>query len=98
MIKPLILAAALLVPAAAIAAPAEQSFVHEGETYVYTVSTDKAGRTVLDGTSTPGATPFHYVVDGRQVDGWSGSQPVSFRIDRPLPRVAYPAATTVAAK
>lgn len=98
MIKPLILIAALSVPAAAFAAPAQQSFERDGETFVYSVSYDAAGRTVLDGTSAPANTSFHYVIDGRQVTGWTGNQRVSFQAAKPIPRVAAPAAVVTASK
>ena len=84
-------AAAALIPAAsiarepanAIAAPTpaatQQSFVHDGSTYVYTTKFVE-GRRVIDGRSYPSGTGFHLVVRGEDVTGTSGGVPVKFRV------------------
>ena len=68
----------------AIAAPTEQRFVRDGETYVYTTEIDEAGATVIDGRRTQDGMGFHLVVKGQNVSGVTGGQPVSFRIAKPL--------------
>lgn len=68
------------VPAALLAQPTEQRFTRNGQTYVYTVSTDAQGRRVLDGRRLPSGSAFHLVVANGHVDGISGGQPVAFRV------------------
>ena len=97
MIKPLITAAAVLVSTAALAAPAERTVTRDGQTYAYTVSNDKRGRTVLTGRNMFSGVAFRYVVDGSQVVGYTGNERVRFRIANPIPR-AVPAADLIAAR
>ena len=68
----------------AAAAPGEQRFVRDGETYVYTSATDGSGATVLDGRRTNDGMGFHLVIKGTDVRGVTGGQPVSFRIAKPI--------------
>jgi len=56
----------------------QQSFQHEGNTYVYTTKIVD-GRRVIDGRRFPSGTGFHLVVRGDRVSGTSGGVPVSFR-------------------
>ena len=71
-------AAAALTSSIGMAAEAQQSFVHEGSTYVYT-SSQQAGRQVIDGRRFPSGQPFHLIVRGDRVSGTSGGVPVSFK-------------------
>lgn len=57
----------------------QQSFVHDGSTYIYT-SKIVAGRRVIDGRRFPSGTGFHLVVRGDQVSGTSGGIPVAFHV------------------
>jgi hypothetical protein len=70
-------------PASAVAATApdatQQSFVHDGSTYVYTMKFVE-GRRVIDGRSYPSGTGFHLVVRGDNVTGTAGGVPVMFRV------------------
>ncbi|HJO63912.1 MAG TPA: hypothetical protein QF469_01105 [Sphingomonas sanguinis] len=65
----------------AIAAEGEQSFVHEGSTYVYTRINDN-GRAVIQGHRYPGGEPFRFVVKGHRVTGTTGNTEVSFTTDQ----------------
>ncbi|MET4896438.1 hypothetical protein RN629_04580 [Sphingomonadaceae bacterium jetA1] len=75
----LILAAALAaVPTiGAVAAENEQRFVYNGQTYVYTRSTE-SGHPVIQGHRYPGGEAFRFEVRGHHVTGYSGNIPVSF--------------------
>lgn len=78
----LILAAALAaLPAiGAVAAEGEQTFVHEGSTYVYT-RTNANGQAVIQGHRYPGGEPFRFVVKGHRVTGTAGNTKVAFTTD-----------------
>ena len=71
-------AAAALTSTIGMAAPAEQRFVHEGSTYVYT-STQDNGHQVIDGRRYPSGQKFHLIVRGDRVSGVSGGVPVAFK-------------------
>ena len=71
-------AAAALTSSIGMAADGQQSFVHDGSTYVYTSSV-QAGRQVIDGRRLPSGQAFHLVVKGDRVSGTSGGVPVSFK-------------------
>ncbi|KQU62159.1 hypothetical protein ASG67_03275 [Sphingomonas sp. Leaf339] len=60
------------------AAEGEQSFQHEGYTYVYKTSDDN-GRKVISGHRLPGNAPFRLVVKDGRVTGTSGNTNVAFR-------------------
>lgn len=64
----------------AIAAEGEQTFVHEGSTYVYTRSNEN-GHAVIQGCRYPGGEPFRFVVKGHRVTGTTGNRPVAFTTD-----------------
>ncbi|RDE06673.1 hypothetical protein [Sphingomonas aracearum] len=84
----------LLAPVAVYARTAEkQSFKHEGQTYVYTV-TDKQGATVYQGRRFPSGSAFRLVRRGDYVTGRSGGTPVAFRVES----ARGTAAITVAAR
>ena len=71
---------ALAAPAAIAGTPAQQqSFVHDGQTYVYT-STEKNGHTVLDGRAYPSGSAFRLIVRGDRVSGSAGGTPVAFDV------------------
>lgn len=71
-------AAAALASTAAMATDSNQTFTHEGRTYVYT--TAKAGeRLVIDGYEQGSRNKFHLSVRDGQVTGTSNGYPVSFR-------------------
>lgn len=75
-------AAAILPASAAFANDADngkQSFVHNGNTYVYTMKT-VGDRNIIDGRSYPGGTGFHLVVRNGSVSGTTGGVPVSFSV------------------
>ena len=78
----LILAAAIaaIPTVGAIAAEGEQRFVHEGQTYVYTRSTEN-GNPVIQGRRYPGGEPFRFVVKGHRVTGTTGTTQVAFTTD-----------------
>lgn len=71
-------AAAALTSSIGMAAEGKQSFVHEGNTYVYTSSLQD-GRQVIDGRRFPSGQTFHLIVKGDRVSGTSGGTPVSFK-------------------
>ena len=63
----------------ALAREGEQSFQHDGATYVYT--TKQVGkRQVIDGQRLPAGSKFHLVVADGRVSGLSGGVPVQFRV------------------
>jgi hypothetical protein len=64
----------------AIAAEGEQTFVHEGSTYVYTRS-NVNGSSVIQGHRYPGGEPFRFVVKGHRVTGTTGTTSVAFSTD-----------------
>lgn len=65
--------------AAGSPAGSERSFTHDGNTYIYTTSATRDGRTVISGRRLPSGEAFRLVVDGKRVSGTSGGAPVSFR-------------------
>ena len=71
-------AAAALTSSIGIAAEGKQSFVYEGDTYVY-ASTVQDGRQVIDGRRFPSGQAFHLIIKGERVSGVSGGVPVSFK-------------------
>ncbi len=71
-------ATAALTSSIGMAEEAKQSFVHQGNTYVYT-SAVQGDRQVIDGHRYPSGQPFHLVVRGKRVSGVSGGVPVAFR-------------------
>lgn len=72
------MAAALVSTVGMAAEPEQQSFTHEGRTYVYTSA--KAGnRTVIDGYEQGSRSKFHLTVRNGRVTGMSNGYPVSFR-------------------
>ena len=77
-IKIIAAAAAALTSTIGMAADGQQSFVHEGSTYVYT-STQDNGRQVIDGRRYPSGQKFHLIVRGNRVSGESGGVPVAFK-------------------
>lgn len=81
MLSKIVLAAATLAAAAPALAkdPAQERFVHEGYTYVYSVKPAKDGK-VISGTRYPGATAFNLKVAGEKVRGTSGGSTVAFNV------------------
>lgn len=88
MTKTTIFAAAVTVAAAILPATAAfardtgagaQTFVHNGNTYVYTMKT-VGDRSVIDGRSYPGGSGFHLVVRNGVVSGTTGGVPISFSV------------------
>jgi len=59
---------------------AEQRFVHDGQTYAYTVTPVADGRQVIEGRKLPNGSAFRLVVKGDRVSGVSGGVPVAFRV------------------
>jgi hypothetical protein len=76
--KIIAVAATALTSTIGMAAETEQSFVHEGSTYVYT-SKMNDGRQVIDGHRFPSGQTFHLVVRGDRVSGTSNGVPVAFK-------------------
>ena len=73
-------AAAALISTVGIAAePSEQSFTHEGHTYVYTQTARDNGKTLIEGHEVGSREKFRLLVDGDRVRGTSNGYPVSFR-------------------
>lgn len=70
--------AAALTSTVGMAQPAQQTFEHDGQTYVYT-STNVGDRQVINGRRFPGGAPFRLVVRNGRVSGFAGGAPVSFR-------------------
>jgi len=71
-------AAWFTVAAPANAADAEQSFQHDGYTYVYKTSQGANGAKLITGQRLPDRAPFRLVVKGHRVTGTSGNAPVAF--------------------
>lgn len=71
--------AAAFIPASLLAQTGEHRFTRDGTTYIYTVTPAQGGRQVIEGRRLPSGSAFRLVLSGRQVDGTSGGQPVSFR-------------------
>lgn len=69
----------LLTGTAVAAAPAQQSFTHEGRTYVYTQSSRSDGKILIEGHAVDSPGKFRLLVDGDRVRGTSNGYPVSFR-------------------
>lgn len=80
VLKLLALLAAAAAPSALLAQPTQQRFTRDGATFVYTVSTDRAGHQVIEGRRLPSGSAFRLTVAGDRVDGVSGGQPVAFRV------------------
>ncbi|KQN92954.1 hypothetical protein ASE95_10140 [Sphingomonas sp. Leaf231] len=80
-------AAAILLPAAALAAPAERSFTRDGHSYVYTVTPNGDGTTLIQGHEVGSDEPFRLTVKGTRVSGQANGRTVSFRAPRPLAQV-----------
>ena len=78
------LIAALSAPAFASDAPAQKTFKRDGETYIYTQSTE-AGRTHLSGRSFPTGGRFNLVVQGTHVTGIASGHYVSFTVAEAAP-------------
>lgn len=77
-------AVATLLPAAAIAAPAERTFTRDGHTYVYTMTPAANGTTLLQGHEMGSNERFRLLVNGTRVSGQANGRPVSFRAAQPL--------------
>ena len=71
-------AAAALTSTIGMADEGKQSFVHEGDTYVYTSNVDH-GRQVISGRRYPSGQAFRLVVNGNRVSGVSGGVPVAIK-------------------
>jgi len=73
-------AAAALISTVGIAAePEQQSFTHEGHTYVYTQTARDNGKTLIEGHEVGSREKFRLLVDGDRVRGTTNGYPVSFR-------------------
>ncbi len=79
-----VLTAAALLPAVAAAAPAERSFSRDGHTYVYTMSANDDGTTLIQGHEVGSNARFRLTVDGTRVSGQANGRAVSFRTPQPL--------------
>lgn len=78
MFKTVITAAALLIPAVAVAEEApKQSFVYQGVTYTYTTQIQN-GAKILKGSAYNGKVPFELKVAKGVVNGTFDKAPVSF--------------------
>ncbi|KTT69630.1 hypothetical protein [Sphingomonas endophytica] len=77
-------AVATLLPAAAIAAPAERSFTRDGHTYVYTVNANQDGTALIQGHEVGSNERFRLLVNGTRVSGQANGRQVSFRAAQPL--------------
>jgi hypothetical protein len=80
MFKSVSITAALVlasISGTAIAAPAPTTFVHDGQTYTYTVE-HKANSRVIRGTVGSAAEPFVLYVSAKKVSGTVNGRPVSF--------------------
>lgn len=71
-------AAWFTIAAPAMAAEGEQSFQHDGYTYVYKTAEAAHGAKVITGHRLPDRAPFHLVVKGHRVTGTSGNANVAF--------------------
>ncbi|MDR6788667.1 hypothetical protein J2Y58_002027 [Sphingomonas sp. BE138] len=87
-----VLTAAALLPAVAAAAPAERSFTRDGHTYVYSMTANEDGTTLIQGHEVGGAASrFRLTVNGTRVSGQANGRDVSFRTPQPLAPVAVAA-------
>lgn len=88
----LVLTAAALVPAVAAAATSERSFTRDGHTYVYSLTPNEDGTTLIQGHEVgSSAGRFRLTVKGTRVSGQANGRDVSFRTARPLAPVAVAA-------
>jgi hypothetical protein len=88
----LVLTAAALVPAVAAAAPtAERSFTRDGHTYVYSLTPNQDGTTLIQGHEVGSHGRFRLTVNGTRVSGQANGRDVSFRTARPLAPVSVAA-------
>lgn len=90
----LVLTAAALLPAVAAAAatPAERSFTRDGHTYVYSLTPNEDGTTLIQGHEVGSSNGrFRLTVKGTRVSGQANGRDVSFRTNRPLAPVAVAA-------
>jgi hypothetical protein len=71
-------AAWFTVAAPATAAEGEQSFQHDGYTYVYKTAETATGAKLITGHRLPGNAPFRLTVKGHRVTGTSGNAAVAF--------------------
>ena len=79
MLKIAIAAAALVLPAVAMAEEApKQSFVYQGVTYSYTTTEMQGGAKILKGTANNGKVPFELKVTKDGVSGTFNRAPVTF--------------------
>ncbi|WP_174291692.1 hypothetical protein [Sphingomonas bacterium] len=74
-----IVAATALTSTIAAAHDAPQTFTRDGQTYVYTSSTDKT-KQVIDGYNQGDGSRFHLVVRDGVVSGMSNGREISFRV------------------
>lgn len=72
-------AAALFSTVGIAAEPEQQSFTHEGRTYVYTQTARANGKTLIEGHEVGSRERFRLLVDGDRVSGTTNGYPVSFR-------------------
>lgn len=89
-----VLTAAALLPAVAAAAtaPAERSFTRDGHTYVYSLTPNQDGTTLIQGHEVGSSNArFRLTVKGTRVSGQANGRDVSFRTTRPLAPVAVAA-------
>jgi hypothetical protein len=85
----LALTAAALLPAVAAAAPAERSFTRDGHTYVYSLTGNQDGTTLIQGHEVGSSNGrFRLTVNGTRVSGQANGRNVSFRAARPLAPVS----------
>ena len=77
-------AAAVLLPATAFAATGERSFTRDGHTYVYTLTPNGDGTTLIQGHEVGSDSRFRLTVNGTRVSGQANGRTVSFRASRPL--------------
>jgi hypothetical protein len=75
-------AAWFTIAAPANAADGQQSFQHDGFTYVYTTADAANGAKVITGHRMPDREPFRLTVKGHRVTGISGNTPVAFDTDQ----------------
>ncbi|GAA3700977.1 hypothetical protein GCM10022268_08700 [Sphingomonas cynarae] len=71
-------AAWFTIAAPATAAEGEQSFQHDGYTYVYKTTETAKGAKLISGHRLPDRAPFNLVVKGHRVTGTSGNANVAF--------------------
>ena len=75
-----LIATLVVVPSlAAAATPEPHRFTRDGQTYIYTTTTN-GSRQVIDGYSANTGNRFHLIVRDGVVTGQSGGQPVAFHV------------------